>query len=42
MLIGTNFKKWKENIMIVLSFMDFKVVIQADCLASLTATSTIE
>ncbi|CAA6675821.1 unnamed protein product [Spirodela intermedia] len=31
MLNGTNFKAWKENIMIVLSYMDLDIALREDC-----------
>ena len=41
-LIGTNFKKWKEHVMMVLSCMDLDLAIQKEPHATLTNTSTTQ
>ena len=42
MLNDTNFKKWKEHVMIVLEFMDLDYALREDRLANLTDASTTE
>ena len=42
MLNDTNFKKWKEHVMIVLECMDLDYALREDCLANLTDASTAE
>lgn len=39
-LIGSNFKKWKKDIEIVLGLMDLDLVLKEDMLAALTDAST--
>ena len=41
-LNGTNFKDWKENVLIVLSCMDLDLALQTDQLPSLTTDSSTE
>ena len=40
MLNGTNFKSWKENVLIVLEVMDLDLALRVDQLDSLTREST--
>ncbi|KAL6337780.1 hypothetical protein AAG906_037374 [Vitis piasezkii] len=42
MLNGTNFKKWKEDIIIVLGCMDLDYALREDRLTDLTSANTIE
>ena len=42
MLNGTNFKKWKEHVMIVLECMDLDYALREDRPANLTDASTAE
>ena len=39
-LNGTNFKKWKEHVIIVLGCMDLDYALRKDCPANLTGAST--
>ncbi|XP_034695732.1 uncharacterized protein LOC117921896 [Vitis riparia] len=39
---GTNFKKWKEHVMIVLGCMDLDYALREDCPAYLTSANTAE
>ena len=39
---GTNFKKWKEHIIIVLRCMDLDYALREDCPLDLTSVSTAE
>ena len=39
MLNGTNFKSWKENVLIVLGFMDLDLALRVDQLDPLTHES---
>ncbi|KAL6335084.1 hypothetical protein AAG906_026464 [Vitis piasezkii] len=41
-LNGTNFKKWKEHVIIVLGFMDLDYALREDRLADLTGANTAE
>ncbi|RVW67304.1 hypothetical protein CK203_064001 [Vitis vinifera] len=41
-LNGTNFKKWKEHVMIVLGCMDLDYALKKDCLVNFTDASTAE
>ena len=41
-LNGTNFKKWKEHVIIVLGCMDLDYALREDRLPNLTNTSTVE
>ena len=41
-LNGTNFKKWKEHVMIVLGCMDLDYAFRIDCPAPLTNESTVD
>ena len=41
-LNGTNFKKWKEHVMIVLGCMDLDYVLRNDRPPNLTSASTVE
>ena len=41
-LNGTNFKKWKEHVIIVLGCMDLDYALREDRLADLTGANTIE
>ena len=42
MLNGTNFKKWKEHVIIVLRCMDLYYALKVDRLSDLTSASTAE
>ena len=42
MLNGTNFKKWKEHVIIVLGCMDLDYAFREDCPSDLTDASTAE
>jgi len=39
MLNGTNFKEWKENVLIILDCMDLNLALRIEQSASLTAES---
>ncbi|KAL6334586.1 hypothetical protein AAG906_019088 [Vitis piasezkii] len=39
---GTNFKKWKEHVIIVLGCMDLDYALREDCPANLTSASIVE
>ena len=41
-LNGTNFKKWKEHVIIVLGCMDLDYALREDCPMDLTGASTVE
>ena len=41
-LNGTNFKKWKEHIIIVLEYMDLDYALREDRPPNLTSASTVE
>ena len=42
MLNGTNFKKWKEYVMIVLGYMDLDYALREDRLVDLIDASIVE
>ena len=42
MLNGTNFKKWKEHVIIVLECMDLDYALRVDRPSNLTSASTAE
>ena len=42
MLNGTNFKRWKEDVMIILGCMDLDLALREERPSPLTATSSIE
>ena len=41
-LNGTNFKKWKEHVIIMLGYMDLDYALREDCPPNLTSASTAE
>ena len=41
-LNGTNFKKWKEHVIIVLGYMDLDYALREDHPLDLTSASTVE
>ena len=42
MLHDTNFKKWKEHVIIVLGYMDLDYALREDCPPDLTSANIVE